>query len=179
MRSRSEKSARIAHSKNSLFRPEKPSRIRTIACSDFWLDRARLVSASSEPIFEQLKQCRGAIWKTMNSYAHGGLHPLSRTLTGYPAQLAYNAVRNSNSVIALSAQLASILSGDPQNMEPVRRFHTDFADFLPVPLFRHELNTSTVRPDRKPVERSKGCASTGANELANKSGRINYRLRFF
>jgi hypothetical protein len=41
-------------------------------------------------------------------------------------------VRNSNAVVALDAQLLSILSGDPEGMEPVRRFHKEFADCLPI-----------------------------------------------
>lgn len=68
----------------------------------------------------------------MNSYAHGGLHPLARTVTGYPEELTYDVVRNSNAVVALTTQLASILSGDSRNMDPVRRFHVEFADCLPV-----------------------------------------------
>ena len=90
------------------------------------------VPNSPGPIVEQLKQYRDATWKAMNSYAHGGLHPLARTLTGYPAQLTYDVVRNSNAVISLATQLSSILTGDPRNMEPVRRFHIDFADCLPI-----------------------------------------------
>lgn len=83
-------------------------------------------------LVQQLKQYRDAAWKALNSYAHGGLHPLARTLTGYPAQLTYDVLRNSNAVVALTAQLASILSGDRRNMEPVRRFHDEFADYLPL-----------------------------------------------
>lgn len=89
-------------------------------------------SRSPGPIVEQLKQYRDATWKAMNSYAHGGLHPLARTLTGYPAQLTYDALRNSNAVVALTTQLASILSGELRHMEPVRRFHIEFADCLPI-----------------------------------------------
>ena len=88
--------------------------------------------SSPAPIVEQLKQYRDVTWRALNSYSHGGLHPLSRTLTGYPAQLTYDAVRNSNAVLALTTQLASILSGDPINMAPVRRFHIEFADCLPI-----------------------------------------------
>jgi hypothetical protein len=57
----------------------------------------------------------------------------ARTLTGYPAQLTCDVVRNLNAVTALATQLESILSGDPKGMEPIRRFHTAFADCLPLP----------------------------------------------
>ena len=88
--------------------------------------------SSPAPIVEQLKQYRDVTWRALNSFSHGGLHPLSRTLTGYPAQLTYDVVRNSNAVLALTTQLASILSDDPINMVPVRRFHIEFADCLPI-----------------------------------------------
>jgi hypothetical protein len=84
------------------------------------------------PIVAQLKEYKEVTWKGMNSYAHGGLHPLARALTGYPAQLSYDVVRNSNAITALTVQLASILSGDPKAMETVRRMHVDFADCLPL-----------------------------------------------
>jgi hypothetical protein len=83
-------------------------------------------------IVEQLKQYRDVTWKAMNSYAHGGLHPLSRTVAGYPAQLTYDVVRNSNAIVALATQLIAILTGDPRNMEHVRRFHVEYSDCLPI-----------------------------------------------
>ena len=88
-------------------------------------------SAPSE-IIEQLEACRDVIWKALNSYTHGGLHPLSRSFTGYPPQLSYDVLRNSNALIALASQLAVIVSGDLKNMVPVRVLHHDFADCLPI-----------------------------------------------
>lgn len=89
-------------------------------------------TSAPKPIVEQLKQYRDVTWKAMNSYAHGGLHPLSRTSAGYPSQLTYDVVRNSNAVIALATQLASILSGNPDAMAPARRFHIEYSDCLPL-----------------------------------------------
>lgn len=83
-------------------------------------------------IVAQLREYKEATWKAMNSYAHGGLHPLSRTMSGYPAQLIYDVIRNANAVVALTAQLLAILSGNPQNMDPVRQMHKDFMDILPI-----------------------------------------------
>jgi hypothetical protein len=34
--------------------------------------------------------------------------------------------------MALTAQLASIMTGDGRNMDTVRRIHVDYADCLPV-----------------------------------------------
>jgi hypothetical protein len=144
-----------------LMRPQYECLVRGIwllhAASDAWVDKLsepltlesakranegpmlaemlkQLESAANSPgpLVEQLKQFRDVTWKSLNSYAHGGLHPLARMLTGYPAQLTYDVVRNSNAVLALTTQLASILSGDPLNMVPVRQFHIEFADCLPI-----------------------------------------------
>lgn len=84
------------------------------------------------PIVRQLREYKDVAWKAMSSYTHGGLHPLARGLSGYPAQLIYDVIRNANAVVALTAQLQSILTGLPENMEPVRRMHKDYADVLPL-----------------------------------------------
>ncbi len=83
-------------------------------------------------IVEQLKQSRDVTWKALNSYAHGGLHPLSRVLTGYPAELTFDALRNSNAVVSLATQLITVVTGDPNAMEPVRRMHHDFRDCMTI-----------------------------------------------
>lgn len=89
-------------------------------------------STAPQSIVGQLREYRDATWKALNSYAHGGLHPLARTATGYPAQLTYDVVRNSNAIVALTTQLLSILTGNLGQMEPVRRLRVDFADCLPI-----------------------------------------------
>lgn len=81
-------------------------------------------------IVNQLRECKETCWKAMNSYAHGGLHPLSRTLTGFPIQLCYDVLRNSNGVVSLTFQLLSILTGQPENMKLVREMHVEFKDVL-------------------------------------------------
>ena len=88
--------------------------------------------AAPAGIVAQLREYKEVTWKAMNSYAHGGLHPLSRKIAGYPAQLIYDVIRNSNAVVALTAQLQSILTGRPENMGPVRQMHRDYVDVLPI-----------------------------------------------
>lgn len=83
-------------------------------------------------LLNQIETCRDVMWKALNSYNHGGFHPLARFQTGYPLQLSYDVLRNSNAMLALASQLAAIVTGDPQNMVPVRTLHTDFADCLPI-----------------------------------------------
>jgi len=87
---------------------------------------------SPKPLVAQLKEYRDVAWKAMNSYNYGGIHPLSRMLTGYPPQLTYDVVRNSNAVMALATQLVSIATGDLSRMAPVRKLHVTYADCLPL-----------------------------------------------
>lgn len=99
---------------------------------DKMLKGLRSAEAAPIPILDQLEECRNSMWKALNSYTHGGLHPLARIETGYPVQLSYNVLRNSNAILALTSQLAAISTGDPGNMQPVRSLHAEFADCLPI-----------------------------------------------
>lgn len=83
-------------------------------------------------IVGQLREYKDVTWEAMCSYTHGGLHPLARTISGYSAPLIHDVLRNANAVVALTAQLQSILTGLPQNMQPVRSMHEEFADVLPL-----------------------------------------------
>jgi hypothetical protein len=93
-----------------------------------------LRSSGSVPpgLLDQLETCRDAMWKALNSYNHGGFHPLARFQTGYPRRLSYDVLRNSNAMLAIVSQLAAIVTGDQRNMVPVRALHSDFADCLPI-----------------------------------------------
>ncbi|NMF96177.1 hypothetical protein GPA27_02045 [Aromatoleum toluolicum] len=85
-----------------------------------------------QPVVQQLEEYSEVTWRALSSYNHGGLHPLSRVTSGFPAQLVFDVQRNSNAMLALSAQLLTILTGVPSAMEPVRRLHVEFADCLPI-----------------------------------------------
>jgi hypothetical protein len=95
--------------------------------------KALRASGTAPPgLLDQLETCRNVMWKALNSYNHGGFHPLARFQSGYPRQLSYDVLRNSNAMLALVSQLAAIVTGDQRNMVPVRTLHTDFADCLPI-----------------------------------------------
>ncbi|MDI1361020.1 hypothetical protein [Methylotenera sp.] len=153
-------SSRLLPSGYSLFRPQFESLVRGIwllhAASDKWIDTlsqpltleaanksnqgptlAEMLvqlgkSEAPAHIVEQLQEFKDITWKALNSYTHGGLHPISRTMTGYPFQLTYHAMRNSNAVTALTVQLLAILAGKPENMAAIRRLHNEFVDCLPI-----------------------------------------------
>lgn len=99
---------------------------------DKMLKALRASGAAPPGLLDQLETCRNVMWKALNSYNHGGFHPLARFQSGYPRQLSYDVLRNSNAMLALASQLAAIVTGDQRNMVPVRTLHTDFADCLPI-----------------------------------------------
>ncbi|GAA7762384.1 MULTISPECIES: DUF6988 family protein [Cupriavidus] len=152
---------RLGTSALSLLRPQYESLVRGIwllhAATDNWVDKLgepltvesarranegpmlaemlKQLDASDAPahLIDQLKQFKDVSWKALSSYTHGGLHPLARTLSGFPVQLAIDAMRNSNALVCIAAQLTAILTGDPQrNMPAVRKLHVDFADCTPI-----------------------------------------------
>ncbi|MGN8064377.1 DUF6988 family protein [Ralstonia sp. 22111] len=145
----------------SLLRPQYESLVRGIwllhAATGNWVDKLsepltvesarranegpilaemlKQLDASEAPahIVGQLRQFKDVSWKALSSYTHGGIHPLARTLTGFPVQLAIDAMRNSNALVCIAAQLTAILTDDPQgNMRTVRQLHMDFADCVPI-----------------------------------------------
>ena len=99
---------------------------------DKMLKALRGTESAPSALLDQLEACRTVMWKTLNSYAHGGLHPLARASMGYPPQLNFDVIRNSHAMVALASQLTAIVSGHPENMAPVRSLHQEFADCLPI-----------------------------------------------
>lgn len=145
----------------ALLRPQFETLVRSVwlmhAASDLWIDKMdiplsieaveagkdalmvadmfkalRLSRTAPLGLLDQLEACRSVMWKALNSFAHGGLHPLSRVESGYPRRLSYDVLRNSNAMLAIASQLAAIVTGDQRNMVPVRDIHVNFADCLPI-----------------------------------------------
>lgn len=99
---------------------------------DKMLKGLRASESAPPALLDQIEACRDTIWKALNSYSHGGFHPLARLETGYPLRLSYDVLRNSNALVALASQLAANVSDDQQAMLPVRTLHVEFADCLPI-----------------------------------------------
>ena len=144
----------------SLYRPQFETLVRGVwllhAASDGWvnklsqpltLDNAkranqvpllaemlRQLDSSEAPshLVQQLAQYREVLWKDLSSFTHGGIHPISRTIEGYPPEIVIGAIRNSNGLVAIATQLISIVTSDPPTAEPVRQLIADFADCIPL-----------------------------------------------
>lgn len=84
-------------------------------------------------IVAHLDEYREQSLRAMNSFTHGGMHPMSRSGTGYPLGLIDNVVRCANGLVSYAAQMAALVSTDAQaNMDPVRVLRKDFQDCMPA-----------------------------------------------
>lgn len=80
-----------------------------------------------------LVEIRENQWKAMNSFVHGGIHPLQRT-EGFPLQLAAQVVRNSNGISHIACRLVMRLAIqlDATSAAHVEHAYVGFEDCVPM-----------------------------------------------
>jgi hypothetical protein len=92
----------------------------------------REVGAQAPALAHQmLVEFRDVSWPAMNSFVHGGIHPLRRHTEGFPVHLAVQLLRNSNGLTVMTGMTMAVLTGDETITIPVRKMQIDFADCLP------------------------------------------------
>lgn len=97
------------------------------------LKRLEGVPGAPAHIVTQLQEYKEVTWKALNSFTHGGIHPLSKFVTGYPPKLVFDTLCNSNGIFMMAAQLLCITTGIPENQFHWRKLVDEFADcFHPV-----------------------------------------------
>lgn len=97
------------------------------------LKRLEGVPGAPAHIVTQLQEYKEVTWKALNSFTHGGIHPLSKFVTGYPPKLVFDTLCNSNGIFMMAAQLLCITTGIPENQFHWRKLVDEFADcFRPV-----------------------------------------------
>lgn len=97
------------------------------------LKRLAVTPEAPAHIVAQLNAYKDIAWKALNSFTHGGIHPLSKFVTGYPPKLIFDSLCNSNGILMMAAQLLCILTGVPENQIPWRKLRDEFTDcFHPI-----------------------------------------------
>lgn len=79
-----------------------------------------------------LSQFKDSAWRALNSYTHGGIHPLSRMADGYPLELVLRNVKVSNGLAMLAAMQFCVLTGIPHMQKALTPLHDRFRDCLPL-----------------------------------------------
>lgn len=82
-------------------------------------------------VVQQLSEFKEYSWKALSSFVHVGLHPLTRTVEGYPALLVEQMVRQSNALALMATMLLTILSGDPTQQGKVAKLQAEFMNCCP------------------------------------------------
>lgn len=88
---------------------------------------------------EMLIQFKKVSWKAMNSFVHGGIHPLKRQNEGYPVQLIIQVIQNSNALMVMSGMVIALMSKDVRLTKGMTPIQLKFKDCLP-PLLSVEQN---------------------------------------
>lgn len=84
------------------------------------------------PAAHQMLLCfKETSWHAMNSFVHGGIHPLQRSANGFPVHLALQVLRNSNGLNTMTGMVLAILTGDEAVIKPMSKIQPAFADCLP------------------------------------------------
>ena len=80
---------------------------------------------------QMLVQFKDVSWNAMNSFVHGGIHPLRRSAEGFPVHLALQILRNANGLATMTGMALAILTGDEAITKPMGKIQPEFADCLP------------------------------------------------
>lgn len=78
-----------------------------------------------------LREIREVSWAALNSFVHGGLHPLARSRGGFPAKLAADLVKNSNGMLHMAARLLARLTPSAEVAAHVDKLYLTFPSCLP------------------------------------------------
>lgn len=107
------------------------------------LEALKHSNSAPQPIIGQINEYKDMTWKALNSFTHGGFHPIVRSVTGYPPSLLFDILRNCNAVSVIATQLVTVMTGDESHRGFVRWLHTKYADCLPILSGPIQVVTST------------------------------------
>jgi hypothetical protein len=80
---------------------------------------------------QMLANFKNVSWHAMNSFVHGGIHPLRRQSEGFPVHLARQVLRNSNGLLTMTGMALAVLTMDEAVTKPMSKIQPEFADCLP------------------------------------------------
>lgn len=82
---------------------------------------------------QPLTEFRTVAMKGLNSFVHGGIHPLRRISQGFPEALGLQLVRNSNGLMHFSYRMLASLTGSQHLMNLTTHIYGKFQDCFRLP----------------------------------------------
>lgn len=96
------------------------------------LRQLELKNTPADEAIKMLIEFKKISWKALNSYVHSGLHAVHRNMNGYPAELVFPIIRQSNNLMYYAAYLLAVLTGDKNLVTNVKIVERKFRDCLQV-----------------------------------------------
>lgn len=84
-------------------------------------------------LIQPLNEFKTLAMKGLNSFVHGGIHPMTRIKEGFPEVLALQLVRNSNGLMHFGYRMLARLAGSQALMNQMTHLYGTFADCFPIP----------------------------------------------
>lgn len=96
-------------------------------------DMLKAISAKAPPsIAPQLIALKAGAWGPLNSFVHGGMHPIVLQHVGFDLNTAIGTVRNANGLTVMAFATAALLTGDQRHSHAVARIQQRFMDCGPA-----------------------------------------------
>lgn len=95
-------------------------------------DMLKAIETTAAPaVGRMLRDLKQGAWGPLNSYVHGGIHPVTQLHRGYRPEYAVQTLLNANGLTTMAAMLMAILSGDPKVTRGCRQIQLTHLDCLP------------------------------------------------
>ncbi|MCH7294112.1 DUF6988 family protein [Acinetobacter higginsii] len=91
------------------------------------------LSNSNSPIKNEIMaliELKEQSWDALNSFVHSGLHAVRRNISGYPIELIFRIIQQSNNLLYMSAYLLAIVKGSTIATKAIIKAGNDYNDCL-------------------------------------------------
>jgi hypothetical protein len=97
-------------------------------------DMLKAIAEKAPPsIAPQLIALKAGAWGPLNSFVHGGVHPIAMQHIGFDLVTAAGTVRNANGLTVMAFATAALLTGDQRHSHEVALIQRRFRDCGPPP----------------------------------------------
>lgn len=87
-------------------------------------------SSADQVLFQSLAALKAKAWDALNSYTHGGLRMMTRSLNGFEPELLVWMLRTTNSISYIAAQLLAHVANDPACSNQLFSIRTAMSDCM-------------------------------------------------